>query len=106
MTQSRHTPYLMEIFAIIPPTLDRDSCIQHHQADLPEIHLHFRSKILPFLDLADIHGVFLDAGIVVEGGGVGFGQELGVVVDEGEFHAMVVAELRDGEADAGGGACD
>ena len=52
-----HSSHLVEIFRILPPAIESNASIQHQEAELPEIHFHFRSQVTPFFDLSDVHRV-------------------------------------------------
>ncbi len=82
--------YLVEVLAVIPSTLHHDARVQHQQPHLPEIHFYFDSKIFPFFDIADVHGVWFDVAVFLEDGSVDFIEEGDVVVDKGEAHAVLV----------------
>lgn len=95
----------MEVFNILPPTLKTDACIQHQEIDLPEIHFYFNTEVARFIKLADVHGVGSYVGGIVELG-VSLGEGFFVAVDEGDFHAMLVAEFGDCKTNAAGGTRD
>lgn len=63
--------YRVEIVDIVPSTLKSNTSIQHQEVDLAQIHLDLRSKITPFFDLADIHGIRLRTAILEGSAGLG-----------------------------------
>ena len=97
--------YFMEVFNILPATFETNASVQHQETDQAEIHFYFDAEIAPFVKLADVHGVGSYVGGIIELG-VGLGEGFFVAVDEGDFHAMLVAEFGDCETDAAGGTRD
>ena len=95
----------MKVFNILPPTFKTDASVQHQEIDLAEIHFCFDAEVAPFVKLADVHGVGSYVGGIVELG-VGLGEDFLVAVDEGDFHAMLVAEFGDCKTDSAGGTGD
>lgn len=95
----------MKVFNILPSALKTDASVQHQEIDLAEIHFYFDAEVAPFVKLANVYGVGSYLGGIVELS-VGLGEGFCVAVDEGESHAMLVAELSDCKADSAGGTGD